>query len=304
MASTPSEFDPNVFTRFSKSGDAHEANVRLLCDMLTTTLIPRVVENMKKAKEYYVDTNNIVSDMHSVSVNARYLGAVAEACEEAELKELCEEEMIARAAKHVLRDLLSNAVLMSAPAFATTAFLNAVLCKERKNEILLSGKNKKSKKVPSLIAQTLLKQGLTVSKIWSLLEEAIKTHFHYTLAVWAKPATVVLESGAHQQDLQRYRLLRRVCQQCGIRLEAVKYDLSEDYVIRVENVLEFVPVVKYAFTPRVDELVGCRVCCVVVFVVLSCLSCCCVCCYRVCSACTACTAASSEAGLTPRSAPS
>ena len=145
---------------------------------------------------------------------------------------------------------------MSAPAFATTAFLNALLCKERKNEILLSGKNKKSKKVPSLIAQTLLKQGLTVSKVWSLLEAAIKTHFHYTLAVWAKPATVASEAGAHPQDMQRYRLLRRVCQQCGIRLEAVDYDLSEDYAIRVENVLEFVPVVKYAFTPKVDEMVG------------------------------------------------
>ncbi|KAM7452907.1 hypothetical protein BLSTO_06352 [Blastocystis sp. subtype 1] len=56
--------------------------------------------------------------------------------------------------------------------------------------------------------------------------------------------------------MQRYRLLRRVCQQCGIRLEAVDYDLSEDYAIRVENVLEFVPVVKYAFTPKVDEMVG------------------------------------------------
>lgn len=256
MASTPGEFDPNVFTRFAKSGDAHEANVRLLCDMVATSLVPRVVENMKKAKDSYFDTSNIVSDMHAVSVNARYLGAVAEACEEEELKELCEEEMIARAAKHVLRDLLSNAVLMSAPAFATTAFLNALLCKERKNEILLSGKNKKSKKVPSLIAQTLLKQGLTVSKVWSLLEAAIKTHFHYTLAVWAKPATVGSEAGAHPQDMQRYRLLRRVCQQCGIRLEAVDYDLSEDYAIRVENVLEFVPVVKYAFTPKVDEMVG------------------------------------------------
>ena len=45
-----------------------------------------------------------------------------------------------------------------------------------------------------------------------------------------------------------------MCQQCGIQLEA--YDLNDDYAIRVENVLEFVPKVKYAFSPMVDEMVS------------------------------------------------
>ena len=56
----------------------------------------------------------------------------------------------------------------------------------------LSLKNKKSKKVPSLIAQTILKQGLSVKKIWSMVEEMVKTHFHYQLVCWTKPATVLL----------------------------------------------------------------------------------------------------------------
>ena len=47
-----------------------------------------------------------------------------------------------------------------------------------------------------------------------------------------------------------------MCQQCGIQLEAISYDLNDDYAIRVENVLEFVPKVKYAFTPMVDEMVS------------------------------------------------
>ena len=46
--------------------------------------------------------------------------------------------------------------------------------------------------MPSLIAQTILKQGLSVKKIWSMVEEVIKTHFHYQLVCWAKPATVRL----------------------------------------------------------------------------------------------------------------
>ena len=52
---------------------------------------------------------------------------MAEACEEEELKELCEEEMIARAAKHVLRDLLSEYQT------STTTYRNNVLEERRKS---------------------------------------------------------------------------------------------------------------------------------------------------------------------------
>ena len=108
----------------------------------------------------------------------------------------------------------------------------------------MSGKSKKSKKVPSLIAQVIIKQGYSVEKIWSMLAAAVKTHFHYDLVCW---------KDLHMTEEQRFRLVRRVCQQCGICLDSLQYDFSDDYVFHVENVLEFVPRVKYAFTPTLDE---------------------------------------------------
>lgn len=46
-----------------------------------------------------------------------------------------------------------------------------------------------------------------------------------------------------------------MCTENGIQLEATQYDLSDDYVLRVENIMEFVPRVKFAMTPSIDETV-------------------------------------------------
>ena len=47
-----------------------------------------------------------------------------------------------------------------------------------------------------------------------------------------------------------------MCTENGIQLEATQYDLSDDYVLRVENIMEFVPRVKFAMTTSIDETVG------------------------------------------------
>ena len=49
-----------------------------------------------------------------------------------------------------------------------------------------------------------------------------------------------------------------MCTENGIQLEATQYDLSDDYVLRVENIIEFVPRVKFATTPSIDETVLAR----------------------------------------------
>lgn len=210
------------------------------------TILPSLFKAMKENLLVYYDTMNIARDVHGQGVNLRYLGKLAECCteEDAVFRELIEEEMIARSAKHILRDILENEILMSAPGFITTAFLNALVCNERKKDILVTGKSKKSKKIPSLIAQTIIKQGYSVEKIWSLLDEDLKSHFHYELKAW---------KNLHMTKEQKTRLLRRVCQECGIILIARSYDFNDDMVLHVEDIVEFVSHVKYAFTPTLDE---------------------------------------------------
>ena len=46
-----------------------------------------------------------------------------------------------------------------------------------------------------------------------------------------------------------------MCTENGIQLEATQYNLNEDYVLHVENIVEFVPRVKFATTPLIDEAV-------------------------------------------------
>ena len=169
VAETPDTFDPNAFTRFCKPGCASEGPVRQLSVLLTESLLPKLKTSMLESLSSYTETSNLVTDLHGASINARYLGELAASCgdseAEKELRELCEEEMVARAVKHVLRDLMNNEVLSGAAAFVTTVVLNSLLSQSRKKEILLSGKNKKSRKVPSLVAQTLIRMGLTVGSL-------------------------------------------------------------------------------------------------------------------------------------------
>lgn len=169
MAQTPSSFDPNAFTPFCKPGCATEEDVRSLSVLLTDSLLPKLKAAMLENVQSYTETSNLVTDLHGAAVNARYLGELAASCakdeaseKEAELRELCEEEMVARSVKHVLRDLMSNEVLSGAAAFVTVVVLNSLLNQQRKKEILVGGKGKKNRKVPSLVAQNLIRLGLTV----------------------------------------------------------------------------------------------------------------------------------------------
>ena len=240
----PSTFDVNAFTRFAVEDPTAESAVRQLCSLITEVLVPRTASVLSGDDGYYADTENIAALIHSTGLNIRYLGAIASNVKGEIALELVEREMVARAAKHILRDLMSDDVLCGAGAFTATVFLNSVLGDTRKKEILLSGKGKKSKKVPSIVSQRILKKNVSCESVWNWIDEDIKRHFHYELKVWGKkPQTAAF----------RFRLLRRVCQQWGIRLQAQTYDLQESHAIRVENVLEFVPHIKFASTPNVDQ---------------------------------------------------
>ena len=168
-----STFDPNAFTPFCKPGCPTEESVRLLSVLLTQSLLPKLKAAMLEDVESYAETSKLVTHLHNTAINARYLGELATSCagdnaseKEAELRELCEEEMVARSVKHVLRDLMSNEVLSGASAFVTVVVLNGLLNQQRKKEILVNGKGgNKDRKVPSLVAQNLIRLGLTV-RFW------------------------------------------------------------------------------------------------------------------------------------------
>ena len=169
IAGMPTAFDVNAFTRYAVEDKAAEENVRLLCSLIHNTIIPSMANSLDGDNAFYADTENIVAHIHSSGLNTRYLGAIAEKLTNEVAKEQIEREMVARAAKHILREILNDEVLSGASAFAVTAFLNGLLCDARKKEVLLTGKNKKSKKVPSLVSQHILKKGLTSENIWNMI---------------------------------------------------------------------------------------------------------------------------------------
>ena len=136
----PSSFDVNAFTRFAVEDSKAESGVRQLCSLISEVLVPRTASLLTGDDAYYADTENIAALIHSTGLNLRYLGAVASSVKDETVLELVEREMVARAAKHILRDLMSDDVLCSAGAFTATVFLNGILGDGRKKEILLSGK--------------------------------------------------------------------------------------------------------------------------------------------------------------------
>lgn len=93
-----------------------EADVRKVCDYLRTDVIPRFLRDLQEGETGFpMDGASLTSTLHKRGINVRYLGELARLAGEKEenrmqaLKQICEQEMVSRAFKHVankqLRDL-------------------------------------------------------------------------------------------------------------------------------------------------------------------------------------------------------
>jgi protein TIF31 len=117
---------------------------------------------------------------------------------------------------------------------------------------------------------------LTPSKLWAQLTEEVLQHFRYSLTIWGQESAAAaaaaaaatsatakgeddplviaqaLEAEAMSESatkagkvLPKLQLLRRVCQQCGIRVASKDYDFNSASPFSAEDVIDLVPVVKH-----------------------------------------------------------
>lgn len=114
-----------------------EALVRTVCEYLTAEVIPRLVHDLQEGDAGFpMDGQSMVREMHRRGINVRYIGELARLCAEKSdnkrlqaLKQVCQQEMVARAFKHILNKQLRKLP----PCFAQSCvahYLNCLLGRE------------------------------------------------------------------------------------------------------------------------------------------------------------------------------
>lgn len=107
-------FNPDVFCgqkpqleEEKQIAEADEKLIREVCDFLTGQVIPTLVKDLREGDVGFpMDGQSLTRTLHRRGVNVRYLGAIAQACEDGgrrllALKSLAIQEMASRAFKHI-----------------------------------------------------------------------------------------------------------------------------------------------------------------------------------------------------------
>ncbi|KAI9209914.1 clustered mitochondria-domain-containing protein [Polychytrium aggregatum] len=183
-----------------------------------------------------IDGEGLTRFFHRRGVNMRYLGKIAKLFDDlkespvAYLKDLCIQEMIARAAKHILRKLLRDT-----PAFLVAEcvahFFNCLLSSS--DAVLTANLDTFHQNVLDE-STTLPFSDLTPSKLWGLVTEEVACRFRFALPSdfkIAKPTPLV----------------RSLCLKVGIQIEARGYDWTSRHgIFTAADIISLYPVVKHA----------------------------------------------------------
>lgn len=109
-----------------------EADVRAVCAYLSTEVIPRLVKDLQEGDVGFpMDGQSLVREMHRRGINVRYLGEIARQCAEnpsnsrlQALKQLCQQEMVSRAFKHIC----NKEMRALPPVFAQSCIAHMLNC--------------------------------------------------------------------------------------------------------------------------------------------------------------------------------
>ncbi|RLN96339.1 hypothetical protein BBJ28_00026158, partial [Nothophytophthora sp. Chile5] len=279
----PVLLNPNVFMKYAASTDAEqlaadEAAAKDAAEYLQRIVVPAFVADVRRGSIAPADGYALTQLMHSCGINMRYLGRLASLCKKLEtiggiskyILELLEVEMISRAAKHVLADVLnSNDAVRAAPGEAIVQLLNGILGsssavvekKESDDFDNTNGKKgTKGKNTPAngkggvsdvIESEVVAPVLMDVKTLWTRLDKEIKSRFDYTLSLWG-PGGQELRA-AHEEGaaaplgrVHKIVLLRRLCQRLGLRVVSRNYDFSASCTspISLDDITGVVPVVK------------------------------------------------------------
>lgn len=267
--------NPNVFMKYKASTDDAEATAdeeaaKDAAAYLQNVVIPAFLSDIRRGSISPADGLALTENMHSCGINMRYLGRLASLAKKLEsiggiskyVLELLEVEMIARAIKHVLADVLNaDEATRAAPGDVLVQLLNGVLgssgvksdedfsgkAKSKKGG-KTSGKNaKKSDEVADVAAASSSSStaALDTKLVWKKIEKEIKSRFDYNLTLWNREEDV----DSAEVPLGRVHktvLLRRLCQRNGLRVVSRNYDFSSTQPFSIEDITGIVPVVKHS----------------------------------------------------------
>lgn len=263
--------NPNVFMKYKASIDDAEATAdeeaaNDAAAYLQNVVIPAFLSDIRRGSISPADGIALTENMHSCGINMRYLGRLASLAKKLEsiggiskyVLELLEVEMIARAIKHVLADVLNaDEATRAAPGEVLVQLLNGVLGssgvksdedfsgKSKKGGKATSKNAKKSDEVADVVAASSSTGALDAKLVWKKIEKEIKNRFDYDLTLWNREEDV----DSAEVPLGRVHktvLLRRLCQRNGLRVVSRNYDFTSTQPFSIEDITGTVPVVKHS----------------------------------------------------------
>ncbi|EGZ20574.1 hypothetical protein PHYSODRAFT_359947 [Phytophthora sojae] len=249
----PVKLNPNVFMDYAASTDAaqvdaDEAAAKDAAEYLQRIVVPAFVADVRRGAIAPADGYALTELMHSCGINMRYLGRLASLAKKLEaingiskyLLEVLEVEMISRAAKHILADVLSsNDSIRAAPGSAIVKLLNSILGS-------ISATVDKEETNDS-DATAITTASLNAKSLRARIDKEIKARFDYELSLWGPGREVEQsENSAPLGRVHKPVLLRRLCQRLGLRVASRNYDFSSSCAapITLDDITGVVPVVK------------------------------------------------------------
>ncbi|GLE09870.1 hypothetical protein PINS_up021798 [Pythium insidiosum] len=286
----PIRLNPNVLMKYPASVDEEEARedekaVRDAAEYLQQVVVPAFVTDMRRGAIAPADGHSLTELMHSCGINMRYLGRIASLVKKLEafggiskyVLELLEVEMIARAVKHIVADVLNKNedVPRGSRRDARAASERAVwrlgggrrveradVEGPERQEPNNKKNQKKKSKAPKKASESngagdLSKDALSLDgeSVWRRVATQVKQRFDYTLTLWNAYDVCTPEPAASndEQEINRkFRrvhknvLLRRVCQRLGLRVASKSYEFASPSPFALDDLKGVVPVVKHS----------------------------------------------------------
>ncbi|KAI5804481.1 clustered mitochondria-domain-containing protein [Geopyxis carbonaria] len=195
--------------------EADEKDVRDACAYLTEKVIPTLVEELKEGEVGSpMDGHSLTRLMHKRGINIRYLGTIAttaatQGSKLASIRTLAVQEMVARAAKHILNALLRGLPGPLVP-YCVAHFLNCLLGHKH---------NPEPKVTPDEGLWKLYHdadfsfESLTVTDLRSQIHKEVSRRFRYEL----------------QEDdkTKNLQLLREIALKLGLQMRIKDYEFDE-----------------------------------------------------------------------------
>lgn len=218
--------NPDVFsgqrpqeTEDKAEWEQDEADVRAVCAYLSTEVLPRLVKDLQEGDVGFpMDGQSLVREMHRRGINVRYLGEIASQCEENSgnhrlqaLKNLCQQEMVSRAFKHIC----NKEMRALPPVFAQSCVAHMLNCLLG-TELNASPKAEIEEDLKALYSDTSFEYEKIVPEgLAKEIRRQISLRYRFEL------------QGDLVQPSKQPQMLREISRKMGLQLEAKEYQYNK-----------------------------------------------------------------------------